>query len=261
MTLFSKRRPIPAVGADLKEALERRDEATLASLMSELAEEPRGRESEAEDLRAWAILSAWDKGLACAARQTEVFLEHFPQSRHPVRAEWARHLAHEGKEDDATDQARRYLRDLWELGVLDNLERLEAARHGAGRAFLLMTAAPVTLAARSYSLRLLEFAAQYPIADEYRPQIGELKERLQEELADPLNRAQDRRWEEFYAYGAHGEKIFDLCLRMGFPHWARRVELIEANFLLNPGYCVPLWEVLQIVAPIHMVDRYVYALL
>jgi hypothetical protein len=177
----------------------------------------------------------------------EAFVERFPESLHLCRVYLADVFAQVGQFDHATEQARIYLRQARDRGVFPALADNRLAQAGVSRALLLLTAAYTELGARSYSARVLRWAAQFGVAPDWIDSLRDERLRLLGELKDRVNAKLDAKWEEFFASGRHVDDLCKLCADRGFPLMAQRLALLEANFRFNLAFTVGEPEILQLV--------------
>ena len=164
------------------------------------------------------------------------FNNRFPESLHPIRVFTSDLYARSGQFDNATHEARLYLRAAKDRGVLVELEKVNIARVGASRAFLLVTAAYTELGARTYSICALEFALTHNITAEMKETIEREVGQLSAELKDPQNLAIDEKWNSLFLSGGSAQELTTLCVDNGFPILAKYVGLIEGKFRYDAGY-------------------------
>lgn len=238
---------------DLEPTLTSGDNAAVDALLEELTAHCDRNPQEVEALVGWAVLVGSESRLPAAGKYGIWFMDKFPESVLPVKIEYAKFLAEDGEYDEATDLAREYLRLIDDSGHLARIEQFSNVRAGASRAFLLLTAAYTEAGARSYSRRVLQYAARYPLHEAFLNQYQVELGRLDEELADPENRRLDTMWEEFFADGSHADALYEHCNKCGCPLLARRVDLLAGNFSFRPDYRVDEDELLQLVLDVERV--------
>src|SRR5262245_34943665 len=107
-----------------------------------------------EDGLAWVAAMMFENDIRPAFDLLETFVERFPESLHLGRVYLADLSAQAGRFDQATDQARVYLRQARDRNVLPTLADRPIVQDGVSRAGLLLTAAYTELGARSYSTRV-----------------------------------------------------------------------------------------------------------
>jgi hypothetical protein len=227
----SKPETLESIEKKLREACRTKDEATFDASMSvavELKEvDPKIRES----LLGWGVLSACEFQFACASTYLPWFLDAFPHSAVPVRVEYARYLAQTQQEDQATEFARDYLRDMRDFGLLKSSGMTPMFKLGVSRAFILLTAAYTMMGARSYSQRVLEHALMFDIDEQHQKYYQVEQNRLTQELTEPVNQSLDDKWELFFQKNAKDfMELHDMCVRNEYLLLAKRLELLNGQF-------------------------------
>ena len=160
----------------------------------------------------------------------------YPASLHLPRIYLADNLARAGRFDDATEQARRYLRLAKDAGILEKLTNTRILRHGVSHAFLLLTSAYTELGARSYSEGVLRHALQFDLVPDFASKIQQELARLAVEMRDPSNKATNEKWNAFFANGSGADGLYEACTSRGFPVLAKRVDLLDAHFRFNSKF-------------------------
>ncbi|MBS3762887.1 MAG: hypothetical protein KGZ25_06240 [Planctomycetes bacterium] len=163
----------------------------------------------------------------------EKFIQKYPGSLHPIRVFLGTILAEDGKFDEATQQARTYLRCVRDSEAFEHLSNTEIIRKGVSRALLLITSAYTTAGARSYSKRVLQYAQSLQLVPGLPDGMSGEIARLNHELEDETNAEIDRMWEELFADGSNVEELCDLCMQRNLPNLARRADLISSNVRLG----------------------------
>jgi hypothetical protein len=189
-------------------------------------EGPTGRDGE-ELARAVAVGREFETRGAVAEPQLRAFIEEYPASYHLMRVYLAGLLADRHEFDEATEHARIYLRSIRDAGGLANMRRLPATQVGATRAFLLLTAVYTEAGARSYSIRVLNHAMDFPLSRT--EEISGEIQNLEQELKQPALKEVDSRWEAMFNRGDGASELCELCDSKGFPALADRVDLIASN--------------------------------
>jgi len=187
---------------------------------------------------AWVAAVAEEKGVPSASEFLDSFVRLFPASLHLPRVYRADNLARAGRFDEATDQARRYLRLAKDAGILEKLTNTRILRHGVSHSFLLLTAAYTELGARSYSEGVLKHALLFDLVPEFKQQIQHELTRLAAEMREPSHKAANEKWNAFFASGSGADGLYELCTSKGFPIMAKRVDLLDGNFRFNPKFKV-----------------------
>jgi hypothetical protein len=204
-------------------------------------------EAVGEDDLAWVAAMMYENDIRGGFDLLEAFVERFPESLHLGRVYLADVFAQVDQFDDATEQARIYLRQAQERDVLHTLAENRLVQDGVSRACLLLTAAYTELGARSYSARVLRWAAQFTVESGWAESIRNERLRLIAELKEPANGKLDAKWEQFFASGRHVDELCKICADRGFPLMAQRLALLEANFRFNMTFNVGEQEILQLV--------------
>jgi hypothetical protein len=200
-----------------------------------------------ESLLGWIAASIYEGDVQPAFDLLEVFVSRFPNSLHLPRVYLSDILARAHRFDQATDHARVYLRHAQEIGALAILGEHRFVQQGVSRAFMLVTAAYTELGARSYSKRILAYARQFAIAENWIEVFTLEQLRLDDELKAPDNKIVDEKWERFFASGNGIETLYTICAQRKFPLMAKRLELIEKNYRVNPNYKMGWQEILLLV--------------
>ena len=215
----------------LREACRTNDEPAFDKLMN-LAVELKGVDPKIrESLLGWGVLSACEFQFPCASKYLPWFLETFPHSAVPVRVEYARYLAQTGNEDQATEFARDYLRDMRDFGLLKASGMTPMFKSGVSRAFILLTAAYTMMGARSYSQRVLDHALMFDIDEQHQQYYQVEQQRLNQELTEPANQSLDEKWELFFRKNAQDfMELHDMCVRNEYLLLAKRLELLNGQF-------------------------------
>ena len=210
-----------------------------------------------EDDLAWVAAMMYENEVHLAFDLLQTFVDRFPESLHLGRVYLADLLAQASHFDEATDQARFYLRLARDGGALPALAESPIIQDGVSRAVLLLTAAYTELGARSYSTRVLTWASRFALAPNWIEPIRLERQRLMSELKDPANRELDSTWERFFASGTDADALGQSCLKRGFQLMAKRLDLLEGNFRFNPRFKAGDDEMLMLV---HASDASEYVL-
>jgi hypothetical protein len=197
-----------------------------------------------ESLLGWVAASMYEGDVRAAFDLLEVFISRYPNSLHLPRVYFSDVLSRANRFDQATDHARVYLRHAQEVGALTNLGEHRFVQQGVSRAFLLVTCAYTELGARSYSKRVLKYARQFAIAENWLETFTLEQLRLDAELNEPDNKAVDDKWDRFFLGGNGIESLYTICAQRKFPLMAKRLELIEASFRFSRSFKVDEQETL-----------------
>jgi hypothetical protein len=199
-----------------------------------------------EHTLAWLAGNIYERDLRDGFSLIENFVQRYPASLHIMRVFLADLHARNSDFDRATHEARAYLRQVHDTGVLRDGQPSSVIRDGLARAFMLLTAAYTEAGARSYSMRALQAALCLPISDSWRHRIKSEVDNLQRERREPAHSERDHAWEEFFAGGRNADELSAHCAQHGFELLARRIDLIAAHFRFDSDYCVDESEVLQV---------------
>lgn len=212
-----------------------------------IAREAFGDTSLEEGSLAWIAAVAYEKSVKAAPDLLEIFVKRYPASLHLPRVYFSNLLARAGRFDDATEQARRYLRQTKDAGVLVNLGSARILREGVSRAFLLLTAVYTELGARSYSERVLRHALEFELVPNMVDSIKQELSRLAVEERDAPNRAANEKWNAFLANGSGADALYKLCVDRRCPILAKRVDLLAGNFRFNRQFKISESEIFMLV--------------
>lgn len=153
------------------------------------------------------------------------FVQRFPTSLHPIRAYYADLWASQDKYDQASHEARIYLRLLTDEGKLERLkDDIDSA--GAARAFLLLTAVHTEVGARNYSQRVLKKALNLELPKKWNMFITREIQTLKKELLKAEAKAMDKKWEAFYQQASHAKELIQYCKQKKFPLLVKRLEIL-----------------------------------
>jgi len=191
--------------------------------------------------------SIYELELTSAFDLLDKFVSMFPNSLHAIRPQLSDLLARSGSFDDATEEARIYLRLIYKRGMLSQLAENKIIQYGVSKAFLLVTSAYTELGARSYSKAILKMALEYDLTAKTKSWILSEVDRLDEELLDSNNFKLDMLWSSFYDDGADAAALYEHSNNSGFPRMAKRIDLIESNFRYNIEYSISAENVLDLV--------------
>lgn len=185
---------------------------------------------------AWAIGAIFESNIVDAFKFIPIFIDKHPQSLHPVRVFYADLLARQGRYDEATDEARIYLRLLSESKLIDDLEGKALLLDGFSRAWLLLSSVYTEAGARSYSKRIINTGLSYPLPPIWADTLKKELSQLDVELESKELKATDEKWENFFKVADDWRFIDNLCEEKGFASLRKRVELIQDNFKFNPSF-------------------------
>ena len=216
---------------------------------------------ELEALLGWGILSACELKFACTGSYLPWFLKQYPKSLMPLRIEYSRYLLNVSRADMASEIARTYLRDVKDAGFLDHLKENPFVQKGTGEAFLMVTASYTMVGARSYSIRVLQYAEKLdfdePILTSYVKEMAQVEEELEHIDKMELN----KKWETFFSGNSqYTRELIELCKSKEFDLLAKRVDLLDANFRFNPAFKVDMNELFLLAVEVKKGEKVALAL-
>jgi hypothetical protein len=228
-------------GELLKERLKAQDaDGAVAAAKAAFADA-----SAAEEDLAMVAGIVYEAGLSPAFEVLPRFCDRFPESLHIIRAYLANLLERMGDFDAASDEARRYLclvRDSTAWPVLHETGLIET---GVAGSFAVLTVAYRKIGARSYCLRVLDWALKQSMSEAGKNVVRQEAAAIHGELADPAAAEVNRRWEEFFAgKGPIPPDLWETAQKAA-PGLSKRLELIEGNFKFNGDYRCDDAEILQ----------------
>lgn len=201
-------------------ALEKRNVAKALSIVQEAleAEEPE------EQMCANLIIIARTFGLPIF-EFLQQFLQLFPNSLYPIRVLLAEILVESDNYDDATSEARYFLRVVQENGKIGQKDDAKLEEYTM-KAYLLSTSVYVAVGARSYAERVIRTALQYAPENWIKLFEGEITH-LHKELQEEKLKTQNEKWEAFFATGEHFDELYQRCAENRFTELAIRLRLLQ----------------------------------
>jgi hypothetical protein len=199
-----------------------------------------------EHVLAWAASVLFERGVHSAIDLLESFINRFPDSLQLPRVYLADILSRASRFDQSTDQARYYLRQAMEAGAFGEPSKSRIIQEGISRSFLLLTSAYTTLGARTYSMRVLNYALQQELPAKWQEILNNELATLAQELRKEENHELDKKWESFFSSGDGADELYGMCEKNGFPLMAKRVDLLEGNFRFNAGFKLDTREILML---------------
>ncbi len=199
-----------------------------------------------------AILG-WICGLICENEVTSafdlvpIFLQRYPNSLYSIRVFYSDFCARSGKFDDATHEARIYLRLVHDNNCFPILASKRIIQDGVGKAILLLTAAYTELGARCYSQKILTFGLTLDIPENWKKAIQSEQSRISAELEKAEFQVVNGQWSDFFKTGTNAKFIYELCVKNSYPLMAKRVDLIESNFKFNRSFAIDEKELFLLV--------------
>lgn len=174
-----------------------------------------------------------------------LFTERFPNSLHPMRVNIAQIMCDNFEFDNATSEARYFLRVVYDYNLIGQ-NKDERLKEHTSRAFLLSTSVYVGLGARSYAIRVLETASKFSNViwqGHYKEEIDHLKKELEESDIATI----DDKWESFWKTGAPYEDVYQICKDYKCEEMAIRVKLLHEAFEKDANYKLNENELMQVV--------------
>jgi hypothetical protein len=226
---------------EIIESLEKADYEKINDLAAKAFKD----KNASEDLLAWVAAIIFEKQIWSSVNLLSEFVQKFPASLHGIRVYFSDILSRQKRFDEASDEARCYLRIVFDYGF-DKLKENKIIRESTSKAFLLLTSSFTELGARSYSKRVLDNASSFA-SDYWRNIYSQEIKTLDNELNDASNKNIDNKWEEFFNSGGNADFLFKWCEEKGFPRVAKRVDLLEGNFRFNKDFKLTDSEALQLV--------------
>lgn len=197
---------------------------------------------------AWMFGFCFENGLGRIVELAPEFLKKYPDSFFPVRVFFAHLLVQNGLFDQASHEARAYLRLVKCAGIFDKLRGGGLLADGVARAFLLLTAVYTEVGARAYSRRVLEHVRSLNFSSDWKQAFASEIGRLDHEVsADAAAAALDDMWEEFFKNGRKVDDVLALCSKKGFVMLLTRVELIREKLRIDREFQVDRSEMLMII--------------
>jgi hypothetical protein len=169
----------------------------------------------------------------------------FPNSLFPIRVYLAQMLCESSNFDDATSEARYYLRLIQDYGKVGHTEDEKLLEFNL-RAYMLTTTVYIDAGARSYAKRILEIAKRYATdkwLEIYKKEIQNLNKELENEKWKSL----DEKWEAFFKDGSYYSELYQLCAENRYSELAIRLRLLKEDFDTKPDFVIDENELLRIV--------------
>lgn len=200
-----------------------------------------------EDFTAWCASVAFGTELPEAATLQARFLEKFPLSLHPIQVDYAECIVWEGQIDDGANEARAYLHRLASVGIEEYFERYELVRDAVSRAFMILTSVYTEAGARSYSLRVLQYAMLLQLDSYWQQRFRTEYGNVENELKDTNLAKLDQSWESFFQRGENLPALVTLAGQCRLPLLAKRLEVMAGLFKEDPDYKPGDEEIFQMV--------------
>jgi len=224
----------------MQDALNQRNEEEATNVAVKAFEE----QPENEHLLAVMCSVLFDSNINCYGLLL-LFTERFPNSLYPIRVYIAQILCDNFQFDNATSEARYFLRLLYdfELFTQDKDPRM---KEFMSKAFILLTSVYTGLGARSYTKRVLEVAQPF-VSTIWQGHYQEEIENLAKDLEDSALVELDEQWEAFWSTGANFEAVYEVCKVHQCTEMVLRVELLHKEFQKDANYQLNENELFQVV--------------
>jgi len=200
-----------------------------------------------EDNCAFLVGHIYEYTIEEGITQIDRFVAKFPHSLHAIRIYSADIAAINSDYDFATNEARSYLRQVNDANLLSALDQHPIIHHAVSRAFLLLTCAYTELGARSYSLTCLSFAKTFVTETYWLDLYENKKQQLSQELEQAELQQLDNLWQKFHDGKGDAEALIKLCEDKNYLNLAKRIDLINANFKVDPTFAVDQTEIFKLV--------------
>lgn len=197
---------------------------------------------------AWMFGFCFENGLGRVIALAPEFVRRYPESLFPVRVFFADLLIQNNLFDQASHEARAYLRRVKNAGIFDKLDGEGLLVDGIARAFLQLTSVYTEAGARTYSHRVLEYGQSLNLSSRWKEAFTSEMRRLDHEFrADAATAALDDVWEGCFTTGRGMDDVLALCAKRNFPMLSKRVELICDKLRFDIGFQVDRSEMFMII--------------
>jgi hypothetical protein len=178
------------------------------------------------------------------------YISRFPDSLYPVRVFFADLLSRRELFDEASHEARSYLRSARDSGLfVGDISQSPIFCDGIARAFLLLTSVYTEVGALSYSLRVINIAKKINFTQRWENIFNSECMRINDSLNCKLTSETNRRWEMFFETGEYINDLSRSCMDKGFLMLRNRLNLIADKFRFSSD-----WEIDQEVFEIIFQD-------
>jgi hypothetical protein len=197
---------------------------------------------------AWVFGFCFEKGVDEVVELAPRFITQYPASVFPVRIFFADLLLRKNLFDEASHEARIYLRCVRDAGIIQNLKGKPLLADGIARAFLILTGVYTEAGSRTYSRGVLQYARTLGLPREWQDVYESEICRLDHEIsADACLVSLDEAWKTFLENGAALNEVLTQCARMNFAMLSKRVELLHDRFRFDSCYTVDPSEMFMLV--------------
>jgi len=222
-------------------------EAGETDQVKTLAFEAYADESYSEHVLAYVAGVVYERQIEGTIELIYEFNNRYPESFHPIGVFLANLYARSERFDEATLEARLYLRRVRDAELLTKLAEHQHVEHGVSMGFLLVTSAYTQAGARSYSRSILEMAQHLIKNDHWTGVYQSELQQLNDELNDKANQALDAKWNDLFEGGSHVAELSKHCEDKNFPTLAKHVSCIESNFRYNAEYSINAESVFDVL--------------
>jgi len=208
---------------------------------------------ESEEFRAWCCGFGYAAEYSYIQSLQRKFIENHPQSLFPVKVDYAENLVLNGQVDIGANEARSYLALLHEKKMDEKIRESDMIADAVGRAFLLMTSVYTEMAARSYSIRVLEFALKLSLDDFWKDRLKQEIDHLKEEKSQGVLKDADTKWENFFEgtddqpKGSGAQDLVVACRAKKFDLLEKRIALLYEIFQEKQHFVCDEEEFFQLV--------------
>jgi hypothetical protein len=205
-------------------------------------------ESVQESDLAWMFGFCFESGAGAVVALAPDFIKRYPESLFPVKVFFADLLAQNGLFDQASHEARTYLRCIKDAGMLGDLSGHTVFSDGIARAFLLLTSVYTEVGARTYSRKALEHATSLNLPAMWKQAyVSEISRLNQDIYTDNLAATADDIWEKFFEAERAMDRVLALCLERNFMMLAKRVELIYEKLRFDSAFQMGVSEIFMVI--------------
>lgn len=197
-----------------------------------------------EQLCANLIIIGYTFGLPCF-EFIQKFLGHYPNSLYPIRVILAKILCESDNYDDATSEARYFLRVVQDRDLLNQIEDEKLLEYTM-QAFLLTISIYVFVGARSYARRVIEWAKELA-PDAWQENFDKELANLVEELKEEKLKEIDDKWEGFFNNYDNYEELYQKAAENRFTELAIRMRLLRQERMEDETKIIDRSEILRIV--------------
>lgn len=177
------------------------------------------------------------------------FLGTYPNSLYPLRVFLAKMMCDSDNFDDATSEARYFLRIVQENGKIGQIEDEKLLEYTM-QAFLLTTTVYVFVGARSYAKRVITWAKEFA-NEQWQKNFDIELSNLEKELAEEHLKEQDEKWEAFFQNMENYDELYQRTAENRFTELAIRLRILKEEKEKNEMQPIDRREITRVV----MVDE------